>query len=69
VPKNEKRTGSSPDPVLFGPDPFAEQPGWQPPPDADDDERGALPRPRWPVVVTIMLIVIVLVGAMATWVL
>jgi hypothetical protein len=61
----ERRTQD--DPVLFGPDPFAEQPGWSPPDDAREDRE--LPRPRWPVVVGILIVVVVLVGAVGIWVL
>lgn len=61
-------SGSSPDPVVFGPDPFAQQPGWQAPAPEDQDDASELPRPRWPVVVAILILVVVLVGAMGIWV-
>lgn len=52
--------------MLFGPDPFAQQPGWAPP--AEDAEPSDLPRPKWPVITTILIIVVVMVGAMGIWV-
>jgi hypothetical protein len=55
------------DPVLFGPDPFAGQPGWEPPPIAEEDA-GELPRPRWPVVAGVLILVVLLVGAVGIWV-
>lgn len=61
------RRGSSPDPVLFGPDPFDEQPGWRPPAGDTDDTDGP-PRPRWPVIVLILVVVVVVVAAMGIWV-
>jgi hypothetical protein len=60
------------DPVLFGPDPFAEQPGWSPPEDAAADSAGdeqELPRPKWPTIVGILVVVVVLVGVVGIWVL
>jgi hypothetical protein len=62
-----KDTRGTPDPVLFGPDPFAGQPGWEPPP-VDDDEAARLPRPKWPVIVGILILVVLLVGALGVWV-
>ncbi|MPZ79131.1 MAG: hypothetical protein GEV28_01505 [Actinophytocola sp.] len=56
----------TPDPVLFGPDPFSQQPGWEPP--AEDTEPSDLPRPKWPVIATIVILVVILVGAMGIWV-
>lgn len=52
------------DPVVFGPDPFAQLEGRPP---IEDDE-GELPRPRWPVIVGILIVVVVLVGAAGIWV-
>ncbi|MCT2586305.1 hypothetical protein [Actinophytocola gossypii] len=52
----------TPDPVLFGTDPFPEPPG------LFEDEEPTYRRPRWPMVVTILLIVMVLVGGMGIWV-
>jgi hypothetical protein len=54
------------DPVLFGPDPFDQIPG-RPPVDETADE-GELPRPRWPVIVGILIVVVVLVGAAGIWI-
>jgi hypothetical protein len=57
--------------VVFGPDPFAGQPGWSPP-EADNAagyEEGEVPRPRWPVIVGILIVVVVMVGAVGIWVL
>lgn len=54
------------DPVLFGPDPFDQLPS-QPPVDGEADEV-ELPRPRWPVIVGILIVVVVLVGAVGIWV-
>jgi hypothetical protein len=55
---------NTPDPVLFGSDPFAGQlePEW------DSDEPTYSPRPRWPVVATILILVVLMVGAMGIWV-
>jgi hypothetical protein len=55
------------DPVLFGPDPFAGQPGWDQPAGGDEEPTYA-PRPRWPVVAGILILVVLLVGAMGIWV-
>lgn len=52
-----------PDPVIFGPDPFADQP----PPDLGL-EPTYYPRPRWPIVVAILLLVAGLVAALGLWV-
>jgi len=54
----------TPDPVLFGADPFAGQPEA----DWDEDEPTYGPRPRWPVVVTIFIVVLMMVAAMGIWV-
>jgi len=54
------------DPVLFGPDPFAGHPGGPLPGEQRSDEE--LPRPRWPVVVGILILVVLLVGALGIWV-
>jgi hypothetical protein len=54
------------DPVLFGPDPFAGQPGFGQP--AGDEEPTYAPRPRWPAVAGILILVVLLVGAMGIWV-
>ncbi len=59
------RTGSSPDPVLFGPDPFADLPGGHP---EDTDEEALPTRPTWPVVVLIVLVVVAIVGALGVWI-
>ena len=56
------------DPVVFGPDPFAGQPGWERPP-GEEEEPAYLPRPKWPMVAGILLLVILLVGAVGIWVL
>lgn len=56
------------DPVLFGPDPFAGQPGWEPPP-VEEDAPGYLPRPKWPIVAGILLLVVLMVGAIGIWIL
>jgi hypothetical protein len=53
------------DPVLFGPDPFAQLPGGPP----TEDDEVEIPRPRWPVIVGILIVVVVLVGALGIWVL
>jgi hypothetical protein len=53
------------DPVVFGPDPFAQLEGRPP---IEDDESELLPRPRWPVIVGILIVVVVLVGAAGIWV-
>jgi hypothetical protein len=55
------------DPVLFGPDPFDQIPG-RPPVEGAAEDEGELPRPRWPVIVGILLVVVVLVGAVGIWV-
>lgn len=61
------RTGSSPDPVLFGPDPFADLPGGS---DGTGESEEELPtRPTWPVVVTILLLVAAIVGVLGIWIL
>jgi hypothetical protein len=56
------------DPVLFGSDPFAEQPGWSPPGEVAGDDV-ELPRPKWPMIVGILIVVVVLVGVVGIWVL
>lgn len=52
------------DPVIFGPDPMTEQrpPDW-------GDEPSYVPRPRWPFMVAILILVVVMVGAVGIWVL
>lgn len=52
------------DPVIFGPDPFTHE---RPP--AEDDQPTYRPPTRWPVLIGILLVVIVLVGAVGLWVL
>lgn len=54
----------TPDPVLFGSDPFAGQPesGW------DADEPTYRPRPKWPIVTLIFIVVLMMVAAMGIWV-
>jgi hypothetical protein len=65
---NSELTGhersNTPDPVLFGSDPFAGQPE----PDWDTDEPTYSPRPRWPVVAVIFILVVFMVAAMGIWV-
>ncbi|HEY7594551.1 MAG TPA: hypothetical protein VH969_15480 [Actinophytocola sp.] len=65
-PEKDAEAQTQRDPVLFGADPFARQPG-EPQPDERRDTE--LPRPRWPVVVGILVVVVVLVGALGIWVL
>lgn len=52
------------DPVIFGPDPTPQQR----PPDWGEDP-SYRPRPRWPFVAAILIMVIVLVGALGLWIL
>ncbi|OLF06520.1 hypothetical protein BLA60_31645 [Actinophytocola xinjiangensis] len=54
----------TPDPVLFGTDPFAGQPES----DWDDDEPTYGPRPRWPVIALIVIVVTMMVAAMGVYV-
>ena len=54
--------GRTPDPVLFGTDPFPEPPG------LFEDEEHVYTRPAWPKVTIILLLVIMLVGAGAVWI-
>ncbi len=57
------------DPVVFGPDPFDQQPGWQAPAaDENDDPPAYLPRPKWPMVTGILILVVLMVGALGIWV-
>lgn len=65
-PERDAEARTQHDPVLFGADPFARQPG-EPQPDGHADTE--LPRPRWPIVVLILLVVVVMVGAAGIWVL
>jgi hypothetical protein len=67
-PKDDAAARARQDPVLFGPDPFAEQPGWSPPEDSPANDE-TLPRPKWPVIVGILVVVVVLVGVVGIWVL
>jgi hypothetical protein len=68
-PMDDAAARARQDPVLFGPDPFAAQPGWSPPEDAAPGNEEPLPRPKWPVIVGILVVVVVLVGAVGIWVL
>ena len=52
------------DPVLFGPDPFAGQPGGP----LDGEEPTYAPRPKWPVVAGILILVVLMVVALGIWV-
>lgn len=61
--ENSPPRGSTPDPVLFGTDPFPAPPGLGP------DEEPTYTRQRWPVVTAILILVVVLVGAVGIWVL
>lgn len=59
TPPPRRRT---PDPVIFGTDPFPEPPG------LFDDEQPTYRRPRWPKITVILLLVVLLVGGMAVWI-
>jgi len=65
MPDNDSgdRPDATRDPVIFGPDPFAHE---RPP--VEDDEPTYRPRPRWPFLATILIIVVVLVAAVSIWV-
>ncbi len=52
------------DPVIFGSDPFTHER----PPVEDDDLVTYRPPTRWPFVVAILILVVVLVGALGLWV-
>ena len=55
------------DPVLFGQDPFAAKPGELGYGVPHGEE--PLPRPKWPMIVGILVVVVVLVGVVGIWVL
>lgn len=61
---NGHEHSDTPDPVLFGTDPFAGQPEQ----DWDEEAPAYSPRPKWPVVVTILIMVMLLVVGMGLWV-
>ena len=53
------------DPVIFGSDPFTHQR----PPVEDEDKPTYRPPTRWPFIITILILVVIMVGAVGLWVL
>jgi hypothetical protein len=66
--KDDAAARARQDPVVFGPDPFT-PPGWAPPGEVAAGDDVPLPRPKWPVIVGILIVVVVLVGVVGIWVL
>jgi hypothetical protein len=66
-PEQDAEARTQHDPVLFGADPFAARPGEPGYGQRHDEE--PLPRPKWPMIVGILVVVVVLVGAVGIWVL
>ena len=64
VQDDRNRPEATKDPVIFGPDPFTHE---RPP--IEEDAPTYRARPRWPFLATILILVVVLVGAVSIWVL
>jgi hypothetical protein len=66
--KDDAAARARQDPILFGPDPFEQQPGWTAPNGEPDDTETVTRRPSWPVIVGILVVVVVIVAALGIWV-